>query len=158
MNTSSPGIEITWISRNTAIYSEPFRIKHKKLPKGDVLSLSEDLSQGMEPGDLSRYMALPWQADFNECSAQPIGNASVWWWPAQRPYSVFPVKTPTKQVFWTRSKSDPSSDAFDHDLQMVTNWKDLGFILNIASGKQPQFVEIERNDQAIDNYKAPPTS
>ncbi len=164
-----PGIEMTWICRNPTIYaplpanpslSDAFRIRHKDVSGGLTLTNGADnnYSKGVEPGDLIKYMAQPWQADFNECSAQPIGNASVWWWPAQRPYSVFPVKTPAKQVFWTRSKSDPSSDAFEHDLQMVTNWKDLGFILNIASGEQPQFVEIERNDQAIDNYKAPPTS
>jgi hypothetical protein len=41
---------------------------------------------------------------------------------------------------------------------MVTNWKDLGFILNIGPGDKPKFVEIERNDQAIDDYHPPLTS
>src|SRR5262249_32111947 len=58
----SPGIEMTWISRNPVIYAAPFRIKHKKNVT-PPLSLGEDYSQGLEPGDIGKYMALPWQAD-----------------------------------------------------------------------------------------------
>ena len=35
-----------------------------------------------QPGDINAYMALPWQADFNECNTN--------WWPAQRPDIVIP--------------------------------------------------------------------
>ncbi len=84
----SPGIEMTWISRNPDIYSAPFRIK-KRTPPTDPLSLGYDPQAGMEPGDITRYMAVPWQADFNECSSQPIVGRILWWWPAQRPEFVY---------------------------------------------------------------------
>jgi hypothetical protein len=35
------------------------------------------------------------------------------------------------------------------DLQMVTNWKNLGFILNVGPPDAPKLVEIERNQDAI---------
>ena len=141
-----PGIEITWICRNTQIYSEPFRIKHKPLPGGNVLSLSEDLSEGMEPGDLSRYMALPWQADFNECSDQGLNNNSVWWWPAQRPYMVYPDAISTEQVPWTYPAPGYQ---FEHDVQMVDHWKNLGFIIQDGT----RFYQVERVD-----FQLPPPS
>jgi hypothetical protein len=171
-----PGIEMTWISRNTSIYtplpanpslSDAFRIRHKDVSGGLTLNNGADneYSAGVEPGDIIKYMAQPWQADFNECSTQPVpsgGSTIFWWWPAQRPYSVFPKQNPSQQVYWTRSSHDDPNDPnnngsqFSEDLQMVTNWKDLGFILNV--GGSPSFVEIERNDEAINNYKPPLTS
>ena len=166
-----PGIEMTWICRNTTIYaplrpnsslSDAFRIKHKDLSGGLTLTngVDNDYSAGLEPGDITKYMAQPWQADFNECSVQPIGasGTNYWWWPAQRPYSVFAAQNPGQQVFWTRTSEAPNSDSFPQDVQMVTNWKDVGFILNIATAASPNFVEIERNGPAIDNFGASLTS
>src|SRR5258708_24188832 len=34
----------------------------------------------VEPGDVTKWMAVPWQADFYECNTH--------WWPAQRPDDV----------------------------------------------------------------------
>ncbi len=163
-----PGIEMTWISRNPTIYrplpakpalSDVFRIRHKPLTGGLTLTngADNDYSAGVEPGDIVKYMAQPWQADFNECSVQPIGDETYWWWPAQRPYSVFPAASPAQQLPWTRvTADDPDPDHAFGDLQMVTNWKDVGFILNVAPGNNPQLVEIERNQDAIS--RATPTA
>lgn len=169
-----PGIEMTWIARNTSIYMPPpstaslsdaFRIRHKDVSGGLTLTngADNDYSAGMEPGDVTKYMAQPWQADFNECSIQPIsdgGNSTdYWWWPAQRPYSVYPVADPTMQLPWTRIKpKDTNPNDVFFDLQMVYNWKDLGFILNIGAAGQPNFVEIERNQKAISAYSTTPIS
>jgi hypothetical protein len=59
-----PGIEMTSISREASLYKEAFRLDASKLKAGDI----------------SKYMALPWQADFYECREH--------WWPAQRPDDV----------------------------------------------------------------------
>jgi len=165
-----PGIEMTWISRNTTIYtplpanpamSDAFRIRHKDLSGGLTLTNGDDndYSTGVEPGDIIKYMAQPWQADFNECSDQPIpgpNGPNYWWWPAQRPYSVVPVGGPAQQLPWTRiAPNDQSQDDTFPDLQMVTNWKDVGFILNVGTAAAPRFVEIERNQKAIDDYGKP---
>lgn len=56
-----PGIEMTYIARDPKLYSEPFRFDTSVL----------------QPGDVTKRMAVPWQADFYECQ--------IHWWPAQRP-------------------------------------------------------------------------
>jgi hypothetical protein len=59
-----PGIEMTSIAREPGLYCEPFRLDHQVVSAGDV----------------TKYMACPWQADFYECRDN--------WWPAQRPDAV----------------------------------------------------------------------
>lgn len=164
-----PGIEMTWISRNTSIYAEPFRIKVSKHITPGKLSQTNgnnnDYANGVEPGDIIKYMAQPWQADFNECSIQPITNdpnsnskgsqKNFWWWPAERPYDVFDSPT-SQQVEWTRGFADNPNNATLTDpnlgdMQMVVNWKDLGFVTKSGNS----FIETERNTPAIDGYKPP---
>lgn len=177
-----PGIEITWITRNTNIYaplpecfdaSDFFRIKAKaiaNLSQGG-LSLTNGADnlypEGLEPGDLTKYMAQPWQADFNECSIQtinPIGvnkplikNAilNYWWWPAQRPYTITP-KGEKEQVQWTRGFVEDTPTNNQSDVQMVTCWKDLGFVM--LEGSFPAAFEVERLTSNINTYKPESTN
>ncbi|XYI03786.1 LodA/GoxA family CTQ-dependent oxidase [Sorangium sp. So ce1128] len=58
-----PGIEMTYIAADRRSWAERFR-----------------LSPSFGPGDVTKHMALPWQADFYECNTH--------WWPAQRPDDV----------------------------------------------------------------------
>ena len=121
----SPGIEVTWLMRNPALYSAPYQINiahwtgsNKKLEAfyaRNGLSTTSDPSfqnkkgqfEGAEPGDLTKRMAIPWQADFFDCTIQtpnitiPEINQSpaddgiqippcyyVYWWPPQSPMFV----------------------------------------------------------------------
>ncbi len=146
----SPGIETTWIARNPAIYAGPFRIRVKS-PAPSPLSLGFDPELGLEPGDLTRYMALPWQADFNECATQRIQGRVLWWWPAQRPIAVFlPGEAPGKpgpQVPWIGSGEDPAARGYycfaDH-MEMLRSWDQLGFVMDVGKPGAPQFVEVSR--------------
>jgi hypothetical protein len=93
---------------------------------------------GLEPGDITKYSAVPWQSDFNECSMQPVDITyekwnviepqsvgdpaqdimqTTYWWPAHRPVTI-------NGVPW--SQGIPQNNA--GDLKMVTAWKELGFI------------------------------
>jgi L-Lysine epsilon oxidase N-terminal/L-lysine epsilon oxidase C-terminal domain len=142
----SPGIEMTWICRNPLIYTTPFRLKPKKaLPT--PLSLGADLAEGLEPGDLIKYMAQPWQADFNVCSSQPLDGRVVWWWPAQRPLMVYTERGRRHQVPWVGSDDDqnaPDYLTFKDYLEMVHLWHRLGFVYNLGTQDEPEFVEVER--------------
>jgi hypothetical protein len=177
-----PGGEVNWIIRNPSIYKAPFRLKADpdfymfrqtaaqsnanaskiSVPENDYLaSTGDDLSQGsdfevgLQPGDLTKYMALPWQADFNECSTQMIdvtyelwnqidpsnpddpwlaAEQSLWetlWWPAHRPVQAFEVVgmnggAPVyKMLDWALGV--PQTNA--GDLKMVTEWSKLGFMV-----------------------------
>lgn len=158
----SPGIEMTWVSRLTQIYAAPFRIR----AKSDItypLSLGWQPEQGLEPGDVTKFMAIPWQADFNECSAQGVDGRTVWWWPAQRPLFVYRKQKddiqpkPTifemveagdiKQEPWVGTDYNMNADSFiqfTSDNEMVEKWMDMGFIINEGDDKTPMFVEVER--------------
>jgi hypothetical protein len=112
-----PGIEATLTVRDGSIkYTEPFRFDQTNL----------------HPGDVTKAMARPWQADFTACTG---GNApdGADWWPAARPDGVYPQGSSTA-VNWTR---DIISSAQD----MVDNWFRLGFVVDPGTG---QAVETER--------------
>ena len=143
----SPGIEVTWIARNAELFAEPFRIRAKPGVR-PPLSLGQTLTQGLEPGDLCKYMALPWQADFNECNAQQIGERFVWWWPVQRPAFVYVERGGRlRQVPWVGTDADqtaPDYVRFTEDTDMVRLWGKLGFVFNTGTSRRPRFVEVAR--------------
>jgi L-Lysine epsilon oxidase N-terminal/L-lysine epsilon oxidase C-terminal domain len=70
-----PGCEVTWPMRHATLYHKPFRIRHRERPEPDYGktldqqgALQPDgplYAQG--PGDLTRWMALPWQGDTAFC-------------------------------------------------------------------------------------------
>ncbi|MFC7632741.1 LodA/GoxA family CTQ-dependent oxidase [Paraburkholderia humisilvae] len=161
-----PGIEMTWIARVLEVYTEPFRILNRFVETGP-LRLGHDPASGMEPGDLTRYMALPWQSDFNECSSYPIGDRLIWWWPAHRPAFVYlepqreliitavapntallpPGPQPGGQVPWIGTDFDQLAKdyiGFADDVDMVRYWSELGFVMEKSIDGTQRFVEVER--------------
>jgi hypothetical protein len=70
-----PGCEMTWPMRVRLLYDEPFRIKYRPEPAPDfgaVLTSKIALEpggplDGSRPGDVSRWMAVPWQTDTSSC-------------------------------------------------------------------------------------------
>ena len=153
-----PGAEVTWIIRNPAIYTEPFRIKMSTNTKAGQLSLSSDFSEGLEPGDVTKFNGVPWQSDFAECTTQEIDITydlfnsinprsvgdptkpivqSVFWWPTHRPMEV---TSKNGQVKWSRGTGAANTPRAD--LEMVTAWKKLGFIF--GTGIPLDFKEFER--------------
>lgn len=82
----------------------------------------------VSPGDLSRFMALPWQADFKACASR--------WWPVPRPNSVTPEGTSSPQA-WDRDVSNM--------FEMVSEWHSLGFVVRQGS----DYVEVDRCDMTF---------
>jgi hypothetical protein len=75
-DTFHPGCEMTWPMRHASLYSKPFRIRHRAagvepdygstLTPEIALQLDGPVyAQG--PGDITRWMALPWQGDTAFC-------------------------------------------------------------------------------------------
>jgi hypothetical protein len=176
-----PGEELNWIVRNPSIYREPYRIKADRSVSDflqsaaqanqdhqqptsikdlnfnveNPLSQDNDFAAGLQPGDLTKYMAVPWQADFNECTTNPnnityadwnnlypdsendqqlIRDEKIWdtlWWPAHRPLQSNELVGFDKgqpQTAWTTwSRGIQQTDA--GDLKMVSEWWKLGFII-----------------------------
>ncbi len=111
-----PGIEASWLLRDVYKFSEPLRL--------DPTSL--------QAGDITKQMAVPWQADFTDCAQE----GELAWWPAQRPDDVFP-ESGGGQVPWTRDIIGDSNSKSD----MIKNWYRLGFIVREGS----EYVETQRN-------------
>jgi hypothetical protein len=116
-----PGIEAGWRLRDVCAYSEPFRLDHAHL----------------DAGDITKQMALPWQADFHDCQAEDEGS----WWPSQRPDAVVPeaLGPGGAPAEWTRGIIT-SSDNRKRRKEMVDGWWKLGVVANRGG----RFVETER--------------
>ncbi|KWB76837.1 hypothetical protein WL40_06065 [Burkholderia ubonensis] len=119
-----PGIELTFIVRDPHFYKPnwqdpgvgPFRINMRNLDYRTATANEPFLGVGyipsgsdpVEPGDLCKFMAIPWHTDYNSCATHlpdpnpggelnPDGsnlysgvNTTLYWsWPAQRPVAVY---------------------------------------------------------------------
>ncbi|MDJ0630705.1 MAG: LodA/GoxA family CTQ-dependent oxidase [Rhodobacter sp.] len=165
-----PGIEFSYIVRSVDIYIQdwqttgagPFRVKHKPL---DYSKADEDtpfltggwiplhgMTDGLEPGDLSKFMAIPWQTDYNSCSIHQTlintngvnesnGAASTlyWSWPSQRPDAVYVAEEVVNNVLpaqrWsirgpgTYAVNPASAATFQNPLQSIEQWDRIGIVM-----------------------------
>jgi hypothetical protein len=195
-----PGGEVAWVLRNPSAYWEPYRLKADRslsdffqtaaqanstqtstAPSGsdiadftywveNPLSQNSDFDVGLQPGDFTKYMAVPWQTDFNECTTQSIDityaqwnvlytgesggvkdtrlrkSQKMWetlWWPAHRPVQVFEMIGGNYfQIAWSRGV--PQTNA--GDIRMATEWSKLPF-LEINPALTPANLK-----EAPDNY------
>ncbi|CAG8529015.1 679_t:CDS:10 [Dentiscutata erythropus] len=134
-----PGIEMTYVAydKNTFHKEYDFRINYNAI----------------QPGDINAYMALPWQADFNECNTH--------WWPAQRPDIAIPKKRMdeiTNGIIklddfeeWTRGFRNNSNNGIYPqwgNMDMVRVWNRLGFVVEntIHNNTETSFVEVDRQE------------
>jgi hypothetical protein len=171
-----PGAEVGWVMRNPAVWRAPYRLKadpgyyvfgqtgaqanqnHGRIPEIDYSNYTiNDLSQqsnfdvGLQPGDLTKSMSVPWQADFNECSTQQIDitydewnqinpdapvdalmtrEQRVWetlWWPAHRPMQTNEMTSAGNLTWMDWTPGVPQTNA--GDLKMVTEWWRLPFVI-----------------------------
>jgi hypothetical protein len=109
-----PGIEASRVMLDDATYDpkRPFRIHAE-----------------VAPGTLTGPMAVPWQADFNDCSIEEGAD----WWPGQRPNEV--RRGDERHAPWT-----PEWERQD----MVDKWAELGFVVEKRTGNDVEYVEDER--------------
>ena len=113
-----PGIEAGFLWANPNLYMEYGRFSH----------------QQVKAGQLTGQMALPWQADFNDCSDD--------WWPSQRPTNIFVASgdIPNNPVRWADGVS--SSGTAANRRKMVENFSKLGFVVPDGIGA---LIEAERD-------------
>jgi L-lysine epsilon oxidase-like protein len=125
-DTFHPGCELTWPMRHPSIYSEPFRIRHRPagVPEPDFgptltqqIALQVDgpvYAQG--PGDLTRWMALPWQGDTAFCRSgyDPQYDPYVpTFWAARVPNQVLTEEDYLKVIDTTLPREERIA-AFNH--------------------------------------------
>jgi L-lysine 6-oxidase len=178
-NPFCPGIEVTWTTRNPNIYEKPWNIRHRDNVDYSATGLDPSRDEtanadGCEPGDLTKRMAIPWQADFYQCSVQninftdatrnnekdPTKPGDTWqkppvyytyWWPPQSPWQVIAGEQSPKIA---NEHGEPAgiqvlySRGITDFGDMIKRWSYLGFIANQSTGSYrdvfPYFTEQER--------------
>ncbi|HEU4535300.1 MAG TPA: LodA/GoxA family CTQ-dependent oxidase, partial [Polyangiaceae bacterium] len=96
-----PGCELTWPMRHLSLYRAPFRVRERPADEpppdyGPTLNQAAALAPAgplyaQGPGDLTRWMGLPWQADTAYCRAGYDANYDPFaptFWPARVPNHV----------------------------------------------------------------------
>ena len=111
-----PGIEASLVMLDEATYdrARPFRI-----------------NTALPPGAVTARMAVPWQADFKDCTMEQGAD----WWPGQRPNDV--RRGDERDAPW----APPEWDYID----MVRQWSQLGFIVARTVAGTTEYVEDERS-------------
>ena len=169
-----PGHEVTWPMRRARLYDAPFRIKPRTQPEKDYgleLTPDEALAEdgpldGSTPGDLTRWMSLPWQADAAQCGAgyQPTLNPFLpTFWPARVPNQVLlerhyqatlnPDISPAQRQKYFNLRQDwlrdlaMFPDLIDRVNQFQKDWAKLGIVVRreVPSGYPdlPSHVHVE---------------
>jgi len=139
-----PGIEMTYISEDKAIYEAPFRLR-----------------SDIPPGGITQWMACPWQADFYECNTA--------WWPVARPDDVVTEREYLRVLDestaagsgdsmaqrlayrepWARGLLEfpkAAAPGSEGDAAMVDLWSHLGFVVGkVTPQGERVYVETERN-------------
>lgn len=178
----SPGIDLTFIARQPELYvtdwraagTGPFRIHRKPLDYRTARKAEPFLTfgwipahpvaeKGVEPGDVCKFMALPWHADYNSCaihqtSPNALNSSTLYWsWPAQRPVTVYvaadvqrpapgkPVSLPAQRYSVRGPGTMPGENTptDSNDLanagrfwqydDMLVHWQDIGVILQATN-------------------------
>ena len=150
-----PGIECGWIVRHAEIYAP--------------LEVARLNPANLKAGDMTKRMAVPWQADFFECQEH--------WWPSQRPDIVFgeadfaklmnldqeiaktqpgstkratleadranllAVRSPWWPDAWPQDDDGPGEQKGDR--AMVDRWHRLGYVVPKESAGETVFVNTE---------------
>ena len=166
-----PGCEATWPMRVASMYASPFRLLHRKAPEpdyGNVLTPEVALSAdgplaGSGPGGVTRWMAVPWQADTASCrSGYQYGDTPVdpylpTFWAARVPNHVMPEQSyervldtsrpldERREAFFARAQFFRNIDAPEtpETLQnMVDNWYRLGVVTEQPGPGDPAFPPL----------------
>ena len=171
-----PGCEMTWPMRHVQMYRSPYRIRQfpgmtqsdygEYLTQTTVTSTDGPLAAS-GPGDITKWMAVPWQSDTASCRAGypfppfPTDPYIPTFWPSRVPNNVLteaqyavltdPESTPEQRLaafntrpFWLRSL-EMHAPTVQQLMKMITHFGDLGLILKreISVPDLPPVVHVE---------------
>ncbi|MGI8549207.1 MAG: LodA/GoxA family CTQ-dependent oxidase, partial [Dehalococcoidia bacterium] len=99
-----PGCELTWPMRQPSLYQAPFRLRRRQGSEadwGEMMTSAIALATGgplsaSGPGDLTRWLAVPWQTDSAMCLSAYDKTDDVYlpaFWPARVPNDVLTLSS-----------------------------------------------------------------
>lgn len=168
-----PGCEMTWAMRHASMYDKPFRIRRRPVGQpepnyGDTLDQQTALRPGgplyaQGPGDLTRWMALPWQGDTAFCRSGYDFDYDPFvptFWPARVPNQVLTeedyqtvintslpradrLKAFNHRPPWLRGVTHPPAPAPEVMMRMIAHFGALGVVVPRPGVKDdPDFPEV----------------
>lgn len=202
-----PGVEITWPIRHAELFRAlketplPFRIaisNRKSLiqdvglqlnPKnvfaGDPRHAQDGAPVGPQaPGDLTRWMGVPWQGDAFSCQSVLTGDGfpTPVWWPALLPVDVLPegfyqqmlrtdlpleerLRFYHSRVAWSRGAAGiglhVEASYTDGLRRMIDLWTQMGVVVRRSAPKDLPgvpadiYVEVQRGSTDFSTHKDP---
>ena len=151
-----PGMEASWLFVKKEVWEKPFRLALNRAVGTIPVPGEGRRDVIVAAGAFSQQMALPWQADFLDCTADFVddqsvagGQRRVGWWPMTRPDEVFPVDSPNDRRSWARVSNSQTPLGFreiqTHN-EMVNLWSTLGFVVETTPDGGPKdLYEVEFN-------------
>ncbi|WP_295211256.1 LodA/GoxA family CTQ-dependent oxidase [uncultured Chryseobacterium sp.] len=186
-----PGCEFTWPIRQPILYSEPFRIKRRlddPLTFGPVLDSEIALApggplDGSAAGDITKWMAVPWQTDTSSCLSGYVGIMGQYvptFWPVRVPNDV--MTEADYEVMMNKSASlEEKNKAFSNRLkwlrgivyeygyppkkvspytkginEFITKWPDVGILIQKDGNGDANFPDklwVENGRTIIEHPK-----
>lgn len=173
-----PGCEMTWPMRHSSMYRSPYRLRQRPDSSTEpdygeyltqpIVNASDGPLSASGPGDISKWMAVPWQTDTASCRSGYPGtefppDAYIpTFWPSRVPNHVLteadyqvvkdPEAPPEQRLAafyhrpnWLRSL-DFSKPYVDQITKMITTFGDLGVIEKRdgpADGEFPEVLFVE---------------
>ena len=168
-----PGCEMTWPMRHATMYDKPFRIRRRPAGQagpdyGSTLDQQTVLRPGgplyaQGPGDITRWMALPWQGDTAFCRSGYELDYDPYvptFWPARVPNqvlteedyrTVMDTSLPREariaafnyRPSWLRPVTEPSAPAPQVMMRMIAHFGAMGIVEARPGIKgDPEFPEV----------------
>jgi hypothetical protein len=178
-----PGIEVPWTLRVDTMWQEPFRLRVRGTSfelrdYGDELTTqivfsSDGPVQGVAPGDLTRWMGVPWHADGASCRSgyqRSVSSVSPTFWPARIPTQVLNqadyrivmehdrpmserVAAFRRRRDWERFIARPTRPP---TLElMVNDWPKLGMVAEHPGPGDPQFPRTFKVESYVEFASEP---
>ncbi len=162
-----PGIEAPWVLRVRSVWRSPFRLRVRSTrfelqDYGEQLTSEVALSKdgplrGCAPGDLTRWLGVPWHSDGASCRSgyqRSISPVLPTFWPARIPTQVLSeadyrivmdrgrelserLAAFNRRLDWERFIAEPTRPP-TLDL-MITDWPKLGMVTDRPGPGDPQF-------------------
>jgi hypothetical protein len=153
-----PGTEVTWPIRHISLFTTPFRIRQRppgtpETDYGATLSQAQVLAPdgplwAQGPGDLTRWMGLPWQADTAWCRSGYDTTYDPYlptFWPARVPNQVL-SEADYRIVVNPDSKPEEREEAFNRraDWNRLVGNDGVEAMLNMVNHFASQGVILAR--------------
>jgi hypothetical protein len=132
-----PGCEMTWPMRQALLYDAPFRLRRRVAAERDwgpemtsAIALADDGPLSASgPGDVTRWMAVPWQTDTSSCLSaykREVDDYLPTFWPARVPNDVLDLDS-YRVVMDQSLGPEERQSAFENRVEWLRDLPGFGF-------------------------------